>query len=183
MGRGLFVFFCLFLGWGTAARLLSRAVVSTAKPEFDVKIDGKSVRHRWCYTSPAGGLIPEVTGDSSHVVVWDPDAQCSTPGDVYVHYAGGVAGGSGGRETVEAMYAKTQPMTAGKGSTVHTYMAAWYSTLPTNYTGCQHFAQAAEAYLKDARAGPTLGRLIWRVARHGVDYPNASCKQYGGSQL
>ena len=122
----------------------------------------------WCFKAPpAGGVVPELSGDTSHLVVWDSSGCPDKPGFAFVHYAG---------------KGPFVPIYATVGDTVHSLHAAYYDTLPTSETGCQKFTQAAHAYRKDAVVtsdSKWAGRLDFSIASGKAVYPQATCHNYG----
>lgn len=100
------------------------------------------------------GVIGQVAGSEvDAIVVWDTEAPCGSDGS-YVHYA------------ADGLVDVFEPMTAGAGPLVHTYVAAMFPNkilpLPENTTGCYSFdsSLASRKCIKQ-----------WDVARYGSHCP------------
>lgn len=132
--------------------------------------DGKDVDDGECIESPPQGVSaklvwkkdddgePSVT-DTSRLLVWDTEAPCDTANhEVYVHFAGGQTAAEGDDTT-------TSPMTAGAGTEIHTYRAAWFDVLPVpvGTTGCHS--------LSPKKVQGCHHMKEWKVARHQSSCP------------
>lgn len=113
-----------------------------------------------CIESPPQGVTAKPvwkdndTADISRLLVWDTEAPCRGKDEVYIHFAGG------DKTTT------TTPMTAGAGTEVHTYQAAWFDTLPVpaGTTGCATLPASAVQGCHHKKA--------WKVARYETSCPD-----------
>lgn len=109
-----------------------------------------------CFEAPTEyGVIGQVAGSEvDAIVVWDTEAPCGGDGSYYVHYA------------ADGLVDVFEPMTAGTGPLVHTYVAVMFPNtilpLPENTTGCYSFdsSLASRKCIKQ-----------WDVARYGSHCP------------
>ena len=118
---------------------------------FAIQIDGKDIQEGECVASPPEGLVTKIEWKDhdnsqaalSRLVVWDTQAPCELPGEVYIHLAGQENG------------ILSTPLGT---NDIHTYRAALFDQMPVpvGATGCHSMPDNM----------PCHHVKTWKMARH-----------------